>query len=106
MKIANLLISIVLALWVGIIAVFSVQNFTPVSLQFSLLGGVRFESIELPVGIMLAFCFGIGAIIAAIVPMFWQVQGKAKTRKTKRNSKKYQYKREYERQIPDPLEDW
>lgn len=104
MKITNLLISTLLALWVSIIAVFSVQNFTPVSLQVSLLGLVKLESFALPVGIMLTFCFGIGAIIGALVPMFWQ--GRGKSSKKPRKRKKYQRKRESYQNTPDPLEDW
>lgn len=104
MKITNLLISTILALWVSIIAIFSVQNFTSVSLEFSIFGLVKFKSLDLPIGIMLAFCFGIGATSAAIVPIFWQ--GRAKTKKTKRNSKKYQNKRQSYQNTPDPLEDW
>ena len=104
MKLTNLLSSIVLSLWIGVIAVFSVQNYTEVSLKFSLFGLVRFESIELPLGVMLAFCFAVGAIAAAILPLLWQEQ---KRRKPKQNKQKYYYqKRESSQKIPDSLEDW
>ena len=104
MKLTNLLSSIVLSLWIGVIAVFSVQNYTEVSLKFSLFGLVRFEAIELPLGVMLAFCFAVGAIAAAILPLLWQGQ---KRRKPKQNKQKYYYqKRESSQKIPDPLEDW
>ena len=108
MKLTNLLSSIVLSLWIGIIAVFSVQNYTGVSLKFSLFGLVRFEAIELPLGVMLAFCFAVGAIAAAILPLLWQGQKqRKKQRKPKPNKQKYYYqKRESSQKIPDPLEDW
>ncbi|MGF1478503.1 MAG: lipopolysaccharide assembly protein LapA domain-containing protein [Cyanophyceae cyanobacterium] len=64
---ANLIISAIVAAWIGAIAVFSIQNIEPVSLQFLL-----FETIELPIGVLLAFCLGIGLVIGAIVPLLWQ----------------------------------
>lgn len=63
----NLLISLVLASWVIGIAVLSVQNATPVSLTF-LLG---FRSIQMPVGVVLAFSAGAGLVGGAIaLPLF------------------------------------
>ena len=49
--IANLLTSTVLACWVVAIAVLAVQNAEPVSLKF-----LTFESIQIPFGLVLAFC--------------------------------------------------
>lgn len=57
-----MLISLILALWVSAIAVISVQNATPISLKF-----IGFRSIEMPVGIILAFTVGVGLIISAIL---------------------------------------
>ncbi|HEY9633951.1 MAG TPA: LapA family protein [Coleofasciculaceae cyanobacterium] len=68
---ANLLTSIVLAAWIGAIAILSIQNITPISLQF--LGS---ETIQLPVGVVLAFSVGIGAVGGAIVPLLWQLAGR------------------------------
>ncbi|WP_338022957.1 LapA family protein [Argonema galeatum] len=59
--IANLLASLILAIWVLAIAIFSVQNATLVSLKF-----LGFESIQLPVGVVLAFCAGAGVVGGAI----------------------------------------
>jgi uncharacterized integral membrane protein len=56
-----LLTSSILAIWILAIAIFSVQNATPVSLKF-----LAFESIQIPVGVVLAFCVAIGAIGGAI----------------------------------------
>ncbi len=68
--IANLLTSLILAAWIGAIAILAIQNFTPVSLKF-----LAFESIQLPVGIVLAFSVGLGVIGGAIAPVLWQLAG-------------------------------
>lgn len=62
----NLLTSIILAIWAGAIAILAVQNATSVSLKF-----FTFESIQMPVGVVLAFSAGVGAIGGAIAPLFW-----------------------------------
>jgi uncharacterized integral membrane protein len=67
---ANLLTSIVLAGWIGAIAILSIQNITPVSLRF-----LGFETIQIPIGIVLAFSVGVGAIGGAIAPVLWQIAG-------------------------------
>lgn len=66
--ISNLLTSLILAGWIGAIAILSIQNITPVSLKF-----LVFQTIQIPVGIVLAFSVGIGAIAGAIVPLVWQL---------------------------------
>ncbi|MBF2019946.1 MAG: LapA family protein [Hydrococcus sp. C42_A2020_068] len=60
----SLLTSIVMAAWVGAIAVFSIQNIEAVSLKF-----LTFASIQIPVGVLLSFCLGAGMILGAIVPL-------------------------------------
>lgn len=59
-----LLISLIVATWVGAIAILSVQNFTPVALNF-----LAFRSIEIPVGLVLAFSVGIGMVGMAIAQL-------------------------------------
>lgn len=59
-----LLISLIAATWIGAIAVLSVQNFTPVALNL-----LAFQSVEIPVGLVLAFSVGIGMIGMAIVQL-------------------------------------
>jgi uncharacterized integral membrane protein len=73
--IANFLSSLMIALGFAAIAVFAVQNITPVSLRFFV-----FESIQLPVGILLAFCIGFGLILGAFLPLLWQRPAKRRTR--------------------------
>lgn len=65
--IVNFLTSLILAIWVGAIAVLSVQNFTSVTLKF-----LSFQSIEIPVGLVLAFSAGAGMIGGALLPILWQ----------------------------------
>jgi uncharacterized integral membrane protein len=69
--IANLLTSLVLAAWIGAIAILSIQNITSVSLKF-----LAFETIQLPVGVVLAFSVGVGAVGGAIAPSLWQSAGR------------------------------
>lgn len=67
----NLLTSLVLAAWISAIAILSIQNITPVSLKF--LGAA---SIQMPIGVVLAFSVGIGSIAGAMLPVFWQLAGR------------------------------
>jgi len=64
--IANLLISVVIAVWVMAIAIFSVQNATLVSLKF-----LSFQSIQIPVGLVLAFCVCLGLVGIAVLQPLW-----------------------------------
>jgi lipopolysaccharide assembly protein A len=66
--IANLLTSIILAAWIAAIAILSIQNIRLISLKF-----LVFQTIEMPLGIILAFSVGIGAIAGAIAPILWQL---------------------------------
>ncbi|HEY9831744.1 MAG TPA: LapA family protein [Stenomitos sp.] len=66
--ITNLLTSIILSAWIAAIAILSVQNFTPISLKF-----LVFQTIPIPLGIILAFSVGIGAMAGAIAPVLWQL---------------------------------
>lgn len=65
---ANLLTSILLASWVVAIAILSVQNATPVSLRF-----INIESIQIPVGLMLAFWVGVGIIGMGLIQPLWSL---------------------------------
>lgn len=56
------LISIVVALWISAIAILAMQNAVSVSLRF-----LVFQSIQLPLGLVLAFGTSLGVIAGAIV---------------------------------------
>ncbi|MBM0740538.1 DUF1049 domain-containing protein [Phormidium sp. CLA17] len=59
-----LLIALIVAMWIGAIAILSVQNFTSVPLNL-----LTFRSIEIPLGLVLAFSVGIGVVGMAIVQL-------------------------------------
>jgi uncharacterized integral membrane protein len=69
-SLANLLTSLIVASWVIAIAILSVQNATPVSLRF-----LTFQSIQLPVGLVLAFSAGLGIIGMALTQPLWSLAG-------------------------------
>lgn len=60
--VSNFLTSLIVAGWIATIAVFSIQNITAVSLKF-----LAFESIKLPVGVLLSLSIGVGMIVGAIL---------------------------------------
>lgn len=66
--ITNLFSSLLLAAWVVAAAVLAVQNVTGVSLRF--LGG---QTIQIPVGVLLALCVALGVVAGAIVPLVWRI---------------------------------
>lgn len=84
---ANFLSSLIVAGWIGAIALLSIQNIKPVSLRF-----LYFESIEIPVGLVLAFSVGLGTIGGAILPLLWQLFEQPRRIRT---SKKYLEYEEY-----------
>lgn len=65
--IANFFNSLIMAGWIGAIAIFSIQNIQAVSLQF-----LGFRSIQIPVGVLLAFFVGIGMVLGSLLPLLWQ----------------------------------
>lgn len=68
--VAPLITSVIVAFWVAAIAIISVQNATPVSLKF-----LTFQSVQIPVGLVLAFSAGIGLIAMAVLQPLWGVAG-------------------------------
>lgn len=62
--VTNLMIALLIAFWLGAIAIFSIQNVTAVSLNF-----LFWQSIQLPVGVLLAFCVGLGLILGTLLPL-------------------------------------
>lgn len=67
---ASLLTSLVLAIWVVAIAIISVQNATPVALSF-----LTFRTIQIPIGLVLAFSAGIGIVGTAMILPLWSLPG-------------------------------
>ncbi len=60
-SLTTLLAAVLIAVWIGAIAVLSVQNFSPVRLRFLML-----QSVEMPLGLVLAFSVAAGMVGAAI----------------------------------------
>ena len=58
---ATLITSLIFTVWIGAIALISVQNATPLSLRF-----LSFQLVEMPFGLILAFSAGLGVTGAAI----------------------------------------
>jgi uncharacterized integral membrane protein len=67
-SISKFLISVVIAVWVIAIALISVQNATLVRLKF-----LSFQSIQIPVGLVLAFCVGLGLVGITVLQPLWGV---------------------------------
>jgi uncharacterized integral membrane protein len=65
-----ILISLIVAIWVVVMAIISVQNATLVSLRF-----LTFQSVQLPVGLLLAFSAGIGLIGMSLLQPLWGIAG-------------------------------
>ncbi len=61
-SLSTFLTALILAAWMGTIAILSVQNFSPVSLRF-----LQFESFQLPIGLVLAFSTGLGIVGMALL---------------------------------------
>ncbi len=58
----RLVLALVPAIWVVAIAIIAVQNATPVSFRL-----LNLQSIEMPFGVLLAFCVAAGMLLAALV---------------------------------------
>ena len=72
----NLMTTIMIAFWLGVIAIFSIQNITEVSLKLLI-----FESIKLPVGVLLSFCMGGGMIFGSLAPLLWKRSNKKRSKR-------------------------
>lgn|GEM_PF-1449045 len=67
-RLASLLLSAIAAIWIAVIAIVSVQNYTPVTLRF-----FTYQSIQVPLGLVLAFSISFGVLGAALlVPLTGQ----------------------------------
>jgi uncharacterized integral membrane protein len=100
-KITNFLTSAVVAVCAVAIAVISVQNFTAVSLKF-----LTFQSIDIPLGVLLSFCFGGGLLMGGFVPFFLR-PSKAKIRSRRGRALPREDRQQYDYfDEDDPLENW
>ena len=64
---ANFISSLIVAGWVSAIAILAIQNIQDVSLKF-----LFWQSIQFPIGVLLAFCAGIGFVGGSLLPILWQ----------------------------------
>jgi uncharacterized integral membrane protein len=64
---ANFLTSVIVAAWVCAIALISVQNARAITIQFLFL-----QSVEIPLGLVLAFCVALGMVGMAILLPAWR----------------------------------
>jgi uncharacterized integral membrane protein len=64
---ANFISSLIIAAWVSAIAVLAIQNIQAVSLNF-----LVWQSIQFPIGVLLAFCAAIGFVAGSLIPILWQ----------------------------------
>lgn len=60
--------SLIIAFWVSVIALIAIQNATPVSLRF-----LGLQSVEIPIGLIMAFSASLGMIGTALVLGAWRV---------------------------------
>ena len=58
----RLVFALVPAVWVIAIAIIAVQNATPISIRL-----VTLQSVEIPFGVLLAFCAAAGMVASALV---------------------------------------
>ncbi|TVQ44934.1 MAG: LapA family protein [Gloeocapsa sp. DLM2.Bin57] len=75
-NLANLIAATLIMGWIVSVAVFSIQNIQPVSISF-----LVWESITMPIGVLLAFCVGFGLILGAILPLAWGLLVTSKKKK-------------------------
>ncbi|MBW4432326.1 MAG: LapA family protein [Pelatocladus maniniholoensis HA4357-MV3] len=74
---ATLLTIMILVFWIMAVALLSVQNATPVSLKF-----LSFQSIQLPVGLLLALCAAVGMISMGLLQPLWRLTGSEQSHST------------------------
>lgn len=62
---ARLFMALIMATWVSIGAVIAIQNAAPITLQF-----LSFQSIAIPIGLVLAFSVALGMVgMALLLPL-------------------------------------
>lgn len=98
----QLIISLIIGFWLTLTAVFSIQNIEKISLKF-----LVWESISLPIGVLLSMVTACGFILGAIVPFLFTNNNQQKKRKNINNnkSKKNEFRRNLQEE-EDPIFDW
>ncbi len=96
-QVINLINALIISFWLIVVAVLSIQNVDGISLKF-----LVWQSIEIPLGVLLSFALGCGVILGAIFPWF----SFGKTRKVPRNYRRSLEREEIDYREEDPLEDW
>lgn len=101
--IANLITSLIIASWLGGIAIFAIQNLQPVALKF-----LWFESIQLTTGTVLAFSVGIGFLLGGIITASsGKKPSKIKSKKRNNTSSSRPRREDFSpKQKPNEKEDW
>lgn len=94
-KFSSFLISIILGFFLIIFSIFSIQNITLVSLKFFI-----FQSINLPIGIILSLTFSLGILLGNILPFLFFSGTKSLEKSKKKNPTKISQEKN------DPLFDW
>lgn len=61
------LTSLIVAVWVSLIALIAIQNATPVSLRF-----LGLQSVAIPLGLVIAFSASLGMVGAALLLGIWR----------------------------------
>jgi lipopolysaccharide assembly protein A len=72
-----------IAIWLGVIAIFSIQNITEISLKFLI-----FKSIKFPIGVLLSFCIGGGMVLGSLATILWERSKYLPQKGSRKNYKK------------------
>ncbi|XTZ09619.1 MAG: lipopolysaccharide assembly protein LapA domain-containing protein [cyanobacterium endosymbiont of Rhopalodia yunnanensis] len=73
---------IMIAFWLGVFAIFSIQNITEISLKF-----LFFKSIKLPIGVLLSFSMGGGMVLGSLATILWERSKYLSQRGSRKNYK-------------------
>jgi len=104
---SNLIITIIISCWLIVLPIFAIQNVVGVSIKLFF-----FESISIPLGILLCFCVVAGLFMGAFIPAFFSANKKPQknqNKKPKKSTKKDQspsFVRDWEKEEKDPIFDW
>ncbi|WP_330204381.1 lipopolysaccharide assembly protein LapA domain-containing protein [Cyanobacterium sp. DS4] len=98
----KLFINLIISFWLILIAVFSIQNIDKVSLKFFM-----FESISIPIGVLLSIIVATGFILGSLLPVLFTNKNTNNKRKNlnRSNSQRTEFSRDLQEEN-DPLFDW